>query len=146
MTRGTVVSSVTAQPLTQTARPARLFSVAFSPEQTRVARMRRVTRAFMRHWAVPEVLAENVVLCVSELVTNAIQHGHGDIGLRVRYTADELRVDVTDGNHAPALLRAAGDDDVSGRGLLLVAMLAMDWGVDNDGTTTWCVFHVAGRL
>ncbi|WP_406349356.1 ATP-binding protein [Streptomyces sp. NBC_00144] len=140
--------AVAVSPLTTRApaQAARTFSVAFVPEQTSVARMRRVTRAFMRHWNVAELLAGDVVLAVSELVTNAVQHGHGGIGLRVECTADELRVDVTDENHAPAVLRAAGDDDVSGRGLLLVAMLAKEWGVDNDGTTTWCVFHVAGRL
>ncbi|NDZ76997.1 ATP-binding protein [Streptomyces sp. SID10853] len=139
MTPAAAVTPLTAR---ASAPAARSFSVAFVPEHSSVARMRRVTRACMRHWRVDECLAGDVVLAVSELVTNSVQHGHGDVGLRVRYDGDELCVEVTDGNPAPAELRSAGDDDVSGRGLFLVAVLAKDWGVSNDGKTTWCTFRV----
>lgn len=122
------------------------FAVSFASDPTRVRHIRRITSAHLRLWKVTGPTADNVVLSVSELVTNAIQHGgHGDIGLRVRYTAGDLRVDVTDGNPASAVLRSAGDDDVSGRGLLLVSRLAKDWGVDDHGRTTWCAFHATGR-
>lgn len=122
------------------------FEVSFAPENSRVAHMRRITAAFLRKWDVCGQLAENIVLAVSELVTNAIQHGHGEVRLRVRYAAGELRIEVTDGNPEPAKLRTVGDDEVSGRGLFLIAVLSQDWDVSDDGKTIWCIFRVpAGR-
>lgn len=143
MTPATAVAPVPAEALPQT---ARTFEVAFVPDKMQVSRMRRTTAEQLRLWNVRGTLAENVVLAVSELVTNAVQHGHGAVGLRVRYVVGELRIEVTDGNPEPAELRSAGDDDVSGRGLFLVAVFARDWGVSDDGKTTWCTFRVpAGR-
>ncbi|WP_326613464.1 ATP-binding protein [Streptomyces scopuliridis] len=115
-----------------------------APDRVRVAQIRRITMAFMRLWDVPDPLAEDVRLAVSELVTNAIEHGHGSVGLRMRNTSSELSselsVEVTDENAVPALLRTAEDDDVRGRGLFLVAVLSKEWGVSDDGMTTWCTF------
>ncbi|GGZ93194.1 ATP-binding protein [Streptomyces bluensis] len=121
------------------------FAVAFTPDRARVGRMRRITAAHLRLWKVCEPTAENIVLAVSELVANAIEHGCGDMGLTVLYACEEIRVEVTDGNPAPAKLTFADDEDVSGRGLFLVAVLARKWGVSEDGKTTWCVFRVPAR-
>ncbi|MBT2396246.1 ATP-binding protein [Streptomyces sp. ISL-100] len=105
--------------------------------------MRKITAAHLRLWRVPEPTAENVILAVSELVTNGIQHGHGAVGLKAIYSDGVLRVEVTDGNPSPAQLAKADDDDLSGRGLFLVAVLAHNWGVSDDGHTTWCAFHLS---
>ncbi|MFG2865491.1 ATP-binding protein [Streptomyces sioyaensis] len=146
MTPATAVATVASELLHQT---TQCFAVAFTPDKARVGRMRRIAAAHLRLWKVSGSTADDIVLAVSELVTNGIQHGRGDIGLKVLYAAGEVRVEVTDGNPAPAQLTSAGNDDVSGRGLFLVAVFARDWGVSNDGKTTWCVFPVpvpAGRL
>ncbi|MEU9404112.1 ATP-binding protein [Streptomyces sp. NPDC048281] len=124
---------------------SRLFDVAFAPNPACSRQARRITRAFLGLWKVNGELAENIVLAVSELVTNAFEHGTGDVGLRVRYPGDELRIEVTDENPTPAELHPSGDEDVSGRGLFIVAVLARKWGVSKDGTTTWCVFRVPAR-
>ncbi|GAA3082838.1 ATP-binding protein [Streptomyces rectiviolaceus] len=122
------------------------FAVAFTPDKSRVPHMRKITGAHLRLWRVPEATADNVILAVSELVTNGIQHGHGAVGLKVICSDGALRVEVTDGNPRPAQLAEADDDDLSGRGLFLVAVLAHNWGVSPDGHITWCVFHLpAGR-
>ncbi|MET9450367.1 ATP-binding protein [Streptomyces cinerochromogenes] len=118
------------------------FTAAFTPKETRVSQMRKVTRAHMPLWGVQGRLAEDVVFAVSELVTNAIQHGKGDVALCVRYDEPELRIEVTDGNPAPAEIQTPGDDEESGRGLLLVAALSWNWGVSDDGTKTWCTFRI----
>ncbi|MFF4363520.1 ATP-binding protein [Streptomyces sp. NPDC001604] len=123
----------------------RAFDVALTSEAAVVGQARRITRAFLGLWKVNGELAENIVLAVSELVTNAVEHGTGDVGLRVHYPAGELRIEVTDDNPTPAELRFADDEDVSGRGLFLVAVLARKWGVSNEGKTTWCVFRVPAR-
>ncbi|MFI8944141.1 ATP-binding protein [Streptomyces syringium] len=119
------------------------FEVAIGPDPVRVSQIRRITAAFLRHWAVPAPLIHDVVVVVSELVTNAIQHGRGTVRLRIRHTGDELRVEVTDDNAAPARMRAAGDEDVCGRGLSLVAALVHEWGVGEDGRTTWATVRVS---
>ncbi|MEV5338339.1 ATP-binding protein [Streptomyces sp. NPDC052676] len=121
------------------------FAVAFAPEKTRVSQMRKVVTAHMALWGVRGKLTDNVVSAVSELVTNAIQHGKGDVGLRVQCVDTELRIEVTDGNPAPAELHIADADDESGRGLFLVSRLARNWGVSEDGMTTWCTFHIPSR-
>ncbi|MGW8375997.1 ATP-binding protein [Streptomyces sp. ODS28] len=132
------VAPVAAQPLPQT---SRAFEVAFAPARPRVGHMRRITRAYLGLWDVASPVAEDVVLAVSELVTNAVEHGWGDVALRVQHTDETLRVTVTDGSPAPANLRSADDDDDSGRGLLLVAVLAHKWGIGDNGRTTWCEFR-----
>ncbi|CCK32132.1 hypothetical protein BN159_7753 [Streptomyces davaonensis JCM 4913] len=142
MSPATAVAPAATKALPQT---SRAFDVVFTSDPACVSQARRTTRAFLGLWNVNGELAENIVLAVSELVTNAVEHGTGDVGLRVRYDDDELRIEVTDGNPTPAELRAVGAEAVSGRGLFLVAVLARKWGVSKDGKTTWCVFRVPGR-
>ncbi|MEV5481547.1 MULTISPECIES: ATP-binding protein [Streptomyces] len=145
MSPATAVARAAADTLPQSS-TSRSFEVSFAPAPACVACMRRITAAFLDLWNVPGPLAENIVLAVSELVTNAVEHGKGGVGLRVRYPDNELRIEVTDGNPTPAKMRRAADNDASGRGLLLVTVLAHEWGVSDGGTTTWCVFRApAGR-
>jgi anti-sigma regulatory factor (Ser/Thr protein kinase) len=142
------MSSVTAvRPPTEQTRVQRpyAFEVAISPEPVRVAQMRRITMALLRYRAVPAPLSQDVLVAVSELVTNAIEHGHGTVGLRVRHTGQEIRIEVTDANPEPARLCTAAAHQVCDRGLILVAALAWNWGVSDDGTTTWCTFRVPGN-
>lgn len=139
MTPATVVARVATRPPQQR---SRAFEVAIAPDRSRVAGMRRTTTAFMRLWGVGATLAQDVVLAASELVTNAIEHGHGTVDMRMRQADSELRIEVGDDNPTPARLRAAGDHDVGGRGLFLVAVLARNWGVSDDGRTTWAIFRV----
>ncbi|OIK02560.1 ATP-binding protein [Streptomyces sp. MUSC 14] len=143
MTPAATAVTVASDLMQQTSRG---FAVAFTPDKARVGRMRRITAAHLRLWHVSEPTAESVVLAVSELVTNAIRHGRGDVGLKILYADNDVRVEVTDGNPKPATLTNAQSDDTSGRGLFLVAVLARDWGVSDDGEMTWCVFNApAGR-
>ncbi|MDQ0992326.1 ATP-binding protein [Streptomyces sp. V3I7] len=87
--------------------------------------------------------ADDVLLCVSELATNAVTHGvppgRGFL-LRVRYDGDVVRVEVHDsGSGVP---RVADEADEGGRGLLLVSALADKWGVGerSPGKAVWCEF------
>lgn len=136
------VATVAADPLP---RFSRAVTVAFTPESAHVCLLRRIAKAYLALWHISGFLAEDVVLAVSELVTNAVQHGLGGCGLRMMVTVDELRVEVTDANPAPARLRVVGNDEVSGRGLALVAALADAWGVSADGMTTWCSFRLSAE-
>lgn len=145
ITAGGPCPSVPGRPGTQPSAPiagrsaASGFAVSFEPAARRVGHIRRITAACLRHHDPAVVpLIDDAVPVVSELVANAVQHGKGEVGLKVTVLAGELRVEVSDGNTAPARPRTADDDAEDGRGPLLVAALARTWGVSEDGTTTWC--------
>ncbi|MCK2219136.1 ATP-binding protein [Actinomadura sp. ATCC 31491] len=79
---------------------------------------------------------EDVLLVVSELVTNAILHGDGPPVLRISGDADRLRVEVSDDGPGLPELREPGPS--SGWGLHVVRLLAASWGItgeraDGDG-------------
>jgi anti-sigma regulatory factor (Ser/Thr protein kinase) len=120
------------------------FEVAFLPDECRVGQMRRITAAYLRSRGLLPLL-HTAQLVVSELVTNSLRHGRGEIGLRVAAGAGGLRIEVRDGNPTPARLRLADETDECGRGLLLVAALATTWDVSPDGHTTWAVLPLPSR-
>ncbi|MEV6483342.1 ATP-binding protein [Streptomyces sp. NPDC051576] len=100
-------------------------------------RARVIVRAGLRYWGRPELI-ESADLLVTELVTNAFEHGRGDVGLRVYLTDTHLLIEVRDGSHEIPVPGTAGLDDEDGRGLFLVAAIADVWGFSSDGTTAWC--------
>ncbi len=84
---------------------------------------------------------EATLLCVSELVTNAVVHAGSPVHLELHFGEGVLRVDVRDTGQtlmAPAR-QAAGIDDTHGRGLMMVDVVADRWGVvdDGDGKVVW---------
>jgi anti-sigma regulatory factor (Ser/Thr protein kinase) len=103
--------------------------------------MRRIARAFLRRCRVSEPVAGFVVLAVSELVTNAVVHGEGEVVLRITVAVEVVRVSVTDHNPAPAVLKEAGPDGESGRGIRLVDAISDAW--ESSGEETWCEFRGA---
>jgi len=100
-------------------------------------RARVIVRAGLRYWGRPGLI-ESADVLVTELVTNALEHGLGDVGLRVYLTDTHLLIEVRDGSHQLPVLGEASLDDEDGRGLFLVAAIADRWGVSSDGMTTWC--------
>lgn len=72
-------------------------------------------------------------LLVSELVTNALQHGRGRIDVRIDRSPGQLRVSVDDESRAQPVVRSGDIDDDGGRGLLIVETLASSWGVRRSG-------------
>ncbi|MFD4562122.1 ATP-binding protein, partial [Streptomyces sp. NPDC058469] len=107
-------------------------------------RARIIVRAGLRYWGWPGLI-ESADVLVTELVTNALEHGLGDVGLRVYLTDTHLLIEVWDGSHQLPVLGEAALDDEDGRGLFLVAAIADDWGVSADGMTTWCSLPLVGR-
>lgn len=91
----------------------------------------------------------DVLLCVSELATNALVHGvppGRQFRVFLRYDGHVLRVEVHDSGGGIPHVDEAGDADEGGRGLLLVAALADKWGVGERelGKVVWAEF-VAGQ-
>ncbi|MFJ4775362.1 ATP-binding protein [Streptomyces sp. NPDC088762] len=92
-----------------------------------------------------EVCPEAAELCVSELLSNVITHlGEGTpVTLRISGSgrATRTRVELTDPDpRAWPEPRQATDEDESGRGLALLAAVALRWGVRRGprGKTVWC--------
>ncbi|MES5819843.1 PAS domain S-box protein [Streptomyces sp. RG80] len=86
-----------------------------------------------------DTCADEALLLLSEILTNAVLHADGPIGLHVHRTATDLTVEVGDRSPQLPQPRTAAEDAESGRGLLLVRTLAGDWGVRpaDEGKTTW---------
>lgn len=121
------------------------FEMVLAAERSCVRIARRMAIHYLTVHRLDIALFEDVAVVVSELVTNAVEYGKGAaVDLRLRCHDGELRVEVRDSNAAPAILLAPADDDESGRGLRLVALLARNWGVSEDGRTTWCTFRLTG--
>jgi PAS domain S-box-containing protein len=108
---------------------------------------RAVVESSLRSWEVPRTVGEEIVLAVSELVTNAMLHGRPPIELRMRRHGHEVFVEVRDcATLMPRRMRPSEDDE-HGRGLQLVSALTDRWGARpiRDGKAVWCVFRLGER-
>jgi anti-sigma regulatory factor (Ser/Thr protein kinase) len=123
-------------------------SLAIEDDVRAVHRARSFVRATLEAWALPESLARDAILLVSEMVTNAIVHGRAPIQLRLRRAPAHLLLEVSDTATAiPRKLRPTADD-VHGRGLQLVAIMADQWGTRpiRDGKSVWCELELARHI
>lgn len=92
--------------------------------------------------------ADDAELCASELVTNAVVHTRsgegGHVTITVARDGDVLEVRVADDGASGDLPHMRDEAFAeSGRGIVIVAALATDWGAEaeRDGTTTWFRLH-----
>ncbi|MFC4606303.1 ATP-binding protein [Streptomyces maoxianensis] len=113
---------------------------------------RKFARTAVTDWGLGARI-DDVLLCVSELATNALVHGvppRRGYRLKLWLYGDGdgagdglLRIEVHDsGDGQPGVREPDGE---SGRGLLLVAALADRWGVGerDPGKIVWCEFAVS---
>ncbi len=86
----------------------------------------------------PECL-DAAVLMTSEVVTNALRHGQGEVRLAVGADQELVRVEVGDDEPGRPRRRSADIDAESGRGMVILDALASDWGVLEaaPGKTVW---------
>ncbi|MFF7969851.1 SpoIIE family protein phosphatase [Streptomyces sp. NPDC007905] len=102
-----------------------------------VAEARRKAVGQLARWNLDD-MAFATELIVSELVTNALKHAHGPIGVRLIHDRT-LVCEVSDASNTSPRLRRARYSDEGGRGLFLVAQLAQRWGTryTERGKTIW---------
>ncbi|MEU3027836.1 SpoIIE family protein phosphatase [Streptomyces incarnatus] len=107
---------------------------------------RHMIRSAVRAWGAGE-RADEIELAADELMTNVLVHTEGAAIVTLRSLVGagrRLRIEVEDSSSALPRRRDAGEEGVSGRGLLLVEMLADDWGVEarGSGKAVWCEFRL----
>jgi hypothetical protein len=138
-----------AVPPAESAADRRIRRLAFEGQSGVVPLARDFTRQALYAWgwlpaatADRRAAAEDVLLVVSELVTNACLHAEGPQELRVACDRKVLRIEVTDrggGQPAPRTPHRAGRP--GGHGMFIVQRLCLDWGVVRTpgvgGKTVW---------
>lgn len=117
----------------------------------------RLSRRFVEeHWCHVHDSADlrAVHLLVTELVSNAVRYGGPPIALTLDCAGGEgVKVSVSDGSDADPVARDVGPEGEGGRGVRLVDLLSVEWGVDHPregdaaelldeagrpGKTVWC--------
>ncbi|MEV4440294.1 SpoIIE family protein phosphatase [Streptomyces sp. NPDC049577] len=111
-------------------------------EPERIGEARKQVRALMHDWADPDQV-DSAVLMVSEMLTNVLVHTDGDAVLVAKISGPpghrRIRVDVADSSDELPHRRHPGEMASSGRGLVLLELLAGAWGVTprGDGKNIW---------
>ncbi|WP_328360792.1 SpoIIE family protein phosphatase [Streptomyces sp. NBC_00457] len=118
-----------------------MLSVA-QAEPERVATARQQLRELLHDWASPDQV-DSAVLLLSEMLTNVLVHTDADALLLAEITGEagirRLHVEVTDTSDDLPHKRRPGELASSGRGLMLIELLANAWGVDprGEGKSIW---------
>ncbi|MFH8633540.1 ATP-binding protein [Streptomyces lydicus] len=125
-------------------RTAGRLSIGLPPLERSVPVCRVLARAWLDGQRIhAEDTRHLVLLVLSELVTNAIQHSASmRITCRLRKAGDLLHVEVHDNGGTPWVprMRRPGQGQEHGRGLELVARSAVQWGrrvEAGNGCTVW---------
>ncbi len=87
---------------------------------------------------------DDVLLALSELTANALNHGGGPRRIAAAVSREAIAIEITDA--APAILPTVlplGGIGVSGRGMAIVNAIADHWGVTTHSATktVWCEFN-----
>ncbi|MCX4644284.1 SpoIIE family protein phosphatase [Streptomyces sp. NPDC055059] len=122
--------------------PARRTAMTVAQaEPERVAAARQHLRELLHDWT-DEDQVDSAVLMISEMLTNVLVHTDGDALLVAEVAggpARRLRAEVADASDHLPHRRHPGELASSGRGLVLMELLADRWGVDpkGEGKSIW---------
>ena len=115
------------------------IEIQLASDKASIPDARRIVAEALRAGRVDDELTTDLLIIVSELVTNAIAHGTGEaVGLAVREVAGRIEVTVVSDGRAEVgpvpswTMPSAGS--IGGRGLALVRALSdqVDAGSDGD--------------
>lgn len=90
---------------------------------------------------------EDLPLLASELVSNAVIHGSGAVGVSIRGDGRHVRLAVSDSSEVPPVKQDLESARNGGLGLHIVERLASHWGLERHagGKTVWCEVVVGPR-
>jgi anti-sigma regulatory factor (Ser/Thr protein kinase) len=123
-------------------RTARTQVIELDGDADAPSRGRQAVTAVLDDWGCAPGTREDLLLVVSELVTNAVVHGAEPIVVTMVRAAERVRVEVTDGatESSPHTNPRPAADAENGRGLSVVTRLAVAWGwraSPGNGKTVW---------
>ena len=110
-----------------------------SADETATRSARTLVRDLCATASIGPQAVETAVLLVTELVSNAIEHGGGYALVDADVDRTRLRVCVRDSDPRLPSAQLAAIDAERGRGLLLVDALSSRWGAAprDDGKVVW---------
>jgi hypothetical protein len=121
----------------------------FEAVPTEVRLLRRAAVQQLSRWGML-VAADEAELLVAELATNVVKHvGEGaSATLILERRAERLRLEVHDKSPVMPIIGEAGCGDECGRGLHLLAAVAVNWGtiVTAAGKAVWCEIPFNGGV
>ena len=86
----------------------------------------------------PVAQLEDLLVIVSELTSNAVLHGAGEIRLRVSIENGRVYGEVIDeGSGFVQDVRGRGIDEIGRKGLVIVAALSEQWGIHEGSSHVW---------
>lgn len=111
------------------------------PHPHEASRARQQLRAACAESDLPlsESELDRMESCTAEVLANAVVHAQTISTVTVRWSGRAVRVETHDANPRDLPRTSPGDDDESGRGLLMVQEMASRWGVEHTATgkTVW---------
>jgi serine phosphatase RsbU (regulator of sigma subunit) len=134
----------------EAAAPGRRLVLTVAQDQSeRIAAARAELRGILHDWAVEDHV-DAAVLLVSELLANVLVHTESDAALTADVSGPNggrlLRIEVSDRSDELPHRRTPGEMASSGRGVVLLALLAHRWGVEprGEGKCIWFELDEAG--
>jgi anti-sigma regulatory factor (Ser/Thr protein kinase) len=102
-------------------------------------------RALAEIQGLTESVADRLALLATELVTNAVRHGGGDIRLRASFDGGAIRVEVRDDGPGFDVDRSLAMEGTAagGFGLKIVDRMADRWGADASRGLVWFELDLA---
>ncbi|MEV8055917.1 ATP-binding protein [Streptomyces antimycoticus] len=119
-----------------------------------VPRARALLLSALGEWGIGQA-AETAELVLSELVTNAMRvrvPRDRLVGVRIAWLPEDglLRLEASDAGEGKPEVRAPGEDETGGRGLMLVEALTHRWGFEQRacgiGKTVWAELKAPDRV
>jgi anti-sigma regulatory factor (Ser/Thr protein kinase) len=108
----------------------RRASIVLASESSSLSTARSFVSSILELWDYEDP-DEIVPLLTSEIVSNAVRHAAGSVGLELALLNDEaLRVQARDESPDTPVVRRSSPDGIGGHGLTIIETLARRWGVE----------------
>jgi anti-sigma regulatory factor (Ser/Thr protein kinase) len=114
---------------------------SFDPIPAAPGAIRRRAQTVLTGWGIADEPTEDVLLVLSELVANVVDHARTRMTVTIEHLAGFVLIAVTDASDEPPRQQPHSIHAARGRGLQLVAALSLRWdtipAIPGPGKTVW---------